>query len=245
MLYGSSTIYTGGATATWNSGYKGVWHLGNNNLASLSVIDSTGLNTSINNATASAGKIDGGASFSGSAYIDSGGTLGKSYSGLCAQCWFNVSSSATSSTALGTFNSLTDMSFELDVVNGTNSQMVATILTGATLSTVTQTDMNSNNTWILAHITWDGSTLSLYKNGVLNNSTASTAFSLSNTQTKNFTMGAQNAASGGAKNIKGLLDEVRVSNVNRTKDWILTEYNNQNSPGNIGTASFLSFSNEY
>jgi len=47
-------------------------------------------------------------------------------------------------------------------------------------------------------------------------------------------------ASGGAgSNSNGYLDEVRVSNVVRTADWIATEYNNQNSP-----ATFYSLSPE-
>jgi hypothetical protein len=32
----------------------------------------------------------------------------------------------------------------------------------------------------------------------------------------------------------GLIDEMRVSNLARSADWILAEYNNQNAPGNIG-----------
>jgi hypothetical protein len=42
----------------------------------------------------------------------------------------------------------------------------------------------------------------------------------------------------------GLLNEVRISNVVRDIDWIKKEYNNQNTPGNIGTSGFLSFGGE-
>jgi hypothetical protein len=42
----------------------------------------------------------------------------------------------------------------------------------------------------------------------------------------------------------GALDEVRVASTSRTADWILTEYNNQNAPGNVGADNFLHFSAE-
>ncbi len=246
LVYGSATTYTGGATATWDNNYKGIWHLGNG--ATLSVSDSTGLNTSVNHgATAYTGQIDGGASFSNNAYIDSGSTLGKSYTGLCAQCWFYVASSGAASTALGTFNGNSDMSFDLDIVNGSTSQMIGNILVvGNSRVNMTQTGTNAIHTWVLAHLTWDGTTFTLYKNGIKNISTAAgvSGANLSTTQTKNFVMGAYQGGSG-FQNMIGMLDEVRISNIARSKDWIFTEYNNQNSPGNIGSASFLSYSGEY
>ena len=41
------------------------------------------------------------------------------------------------------------------------------------------------------------------------------------------------------------MDEARISNIARTADWVLTEYNNQFDPGNIGSAGFLTIGNEY
>jgi hypothetical protein len=35
-----------------------------------------------------------------------------------------------------------------------------------------------------------------------------------------------------------ILDEVRVSNIARSAGWILTEYNNQSTPGNLGAPGF-------
>ncbi|MFW9884508.1 MAG: DUF2341 domain-containing protein [Candidatus Thorarchaeota archaeon] len=46
----------------------------------------------------------------------------------------------------------------------------------------------------------------------------------------------------------GMLDEVRISNIARSSDWILTEFNNQNNPSSfysIGAAEFLGVAPEY
>jgi hypothetical protein len=36
----------------------------------------------------------------------------------------------------------------------------------------------------------------------------------------------------------GGIDDLRVSNSNRSADWIKAEYNNQSAPGNIGSPGF-------
>ena len=74
MYYGNST---GGladqrsASATWDSSYKGVYHLPNG--VNLSASDSTTVNNgTISSATAATGQVDGAASFGGAAKIDFG-----------------------------------------------------------------------------------------------------------------------------------------------------------------------------
>lgn len=42
----------------------------------------------------------------------------------------------------------------------------------------------------------------------------------------------------------GTIDELRVSSTARSANWILTEYNNQNAPGNIGADNFIKFGAE-
>lgn len=77
MYYGnSSATDQQNASGTWNSNYLGVWHLPNG--TTLSVSDSTGLNTATNDgATATTtGQIYGGAAFNGSnEYISLGSSL--------------------------------------------------------------------------------------------------------------------------------------------------------------------------
>jgi hypothetical protein len=44
--------------------------------------------------------------------------------------------------------------------------------------------------------------------------------------------------------MNGLIDEPRVSSVARSANWLATEYNNQQSPGNIGANGFLKYGPE-
>jgi hypothetical protein len=72
----------------------------------------------------------------------------------------------------------------------------------------------------------------VYLNGALNNAAVNN-FNLAGTATGNFTGAtwrlANNPQWPGYSNV--ILDEVRVSNIARSANWILTEYRNQNAPG--------------
>jgi hypothetical protein len=76
----------------------------------------------------------------------------------------------------------------------------------------------------------DSAGMRIYINGVedASNNTPST---LSSTSAA-FTLGA---LSDFGDLYDGVLDEVRISNVARSADWILTEYNNQSDPGSFYT----------
>jgi hypothetical protein len=86
--------------------------------------------------------------------------------------------------------------------------------------------------WVYVSFTYDGSIKYHYHNGsqVRTDSGGSGPISAT-TSTAPVTIGARE---GGEQNFAGILDEVRISNVNHSADWISTEYNNQND-----TASFL------
>lgn len=45
-------------------------------------------------------------------------------------------------------------------------------------------------------------------------------------------------------NFNGLLSEVRIADVERSIDWITTEYNNQDNPGNLSNPGFLTYGSE-
>ena len=93
--------------------------------------------------------------------------------------------------------------------------------------------------------TWDGSTVKVYLNGSTSGGTWTGSQSMSSMNagaTKAVRMGKQ---SEGANYFNGYTDEARISNVARSADWILTEFNNQNGPGNIGSANFISYSSWY
>jgi hypothetical protein len=52
-------------------------------------------------------------------------------------------------------------------------------------------------------------------------------------ETSNTYLGLNPHGSSGNRKVDGVLDEVRVSNIARSEDWISTTYNNQNDPMNF------------
>lgn len=68
LFYGNSSVTTdqSNKNGTWDSGYKGVWHLPNGSTLSANDSTSNANSGTVNNATATNGQIDGGAAFSGS-----------------------------------------------------------------------------------------------------------------------------------------------------------------------------------
>ena len=82
--------------------------------------------------------------------------------------------------------------------------------------------------------TWDGSTVSLYQNGVLVGSAAQSADA---SPAYDLTIGG--ALGYGEGYLDGSLDEARVSGIARSADWIAAEYSNQSAP-----SSFYALSTE-
>ena len=85
------------------------------------------------------------------------------------------------------------------------------------------------NTWYYVTMTYDGSYVKAYENGVQQYAHANTRTVFY--ENLPFAVGANNNTSGGFEEyFSGAIDEVRVSKVARSADWISTEYNNQSSP---------------
>jgi hypothetical protein len=82
----------------------------------------------------------------------------------------------------------------------------------------------STNTWYHIVATYDGTNLRVYRNGNLLGTLAKSY----SAQNSTFHIGYSKSIS--AEYFNGMIDEVRVSNIIRSQAWIITEYNNQNSP---------------
>ncbi len=82
-----------------------------------------------------------------------------------------------------------------------------------------------SGTWSQIAVTMSGTSVVHYLNGATNGSgTASTPIDDTGTNAR---IGSRND---GATMFKGLMDEVRISNIARSANWLTTEYNNQSSP---------------
>lgn len=227
IYYGNDTIPLANQenkTGTWDANYKGVWHLPNG--TTLTTLDSTSnaLNGTNNGTTVTAGQIDGGANFANvNQYIATGAnTLGAN--NVTMEVW-----------AYSTNFAQDGMLIEKETVNAQWElffEGVSLKLRGGGVSSTLSTPAPSNNAWhhLVGVIT--GTTGSIYVDGVqVTNGTANAFTDTSSTlQIGRFNNGYF---------FTGKMDEVRVSNVERSADWILTEYNNQNAPN-----TFYSYSGE-
>lgn len=214
---------------TWASGYKSVQHLPNGSVLNLSDSTSNGNNGTNNGATASTGQIDGASNFvaGSSQYIATGVTnFPTGNSPVTMEAWVN-STGATSFQVInyygsdGTMNSVylsdgenTNNTFSFSWFGGQFSQKSALPI----------------NTWHHVVGTWDGTTGTIYVDGVAATGSSPGSLSLINSYDN---IGRYS----GGLYFDGKIDEIRMSNVAYSSNWILTEYNNQSNNATFWTVS--------
>ena len=245
MYYGGSfSSFQSTPSAVWDANYKGVWHLPDG--SSLSVADSTGLNTATNHGAApTAGKVDGAGSFasSSSQYIDMGNASGLQItSAVTIEGWINTTNlandgvtyrrpfskcSGTSQTALGYeivlapgASGWADNKLYFQTGKGTSGGLNAAVANTAV----------SVGVWYHVVGVYDGATGAIYINGAPQASAFSASGAIVDSG-NNFAIGNIGANNDNGSHWNGAADEVRVSNIARSADWILTQYRNQSAPG--------------
>lgn len=233
MFYGNSSVTTdqSNKNGVWDSNYLGVWHLdetsglqqdstANGNSATAVRVTAEG------SATAQIGRSD---QFNAAnpdhvdlpnialssaftleawiyptAYTDWARVLAKAYSSNTAP-WVDYDLAFDSAS-----------SHKIDVGFDQNG-------TGIGLSSNGTVPLNQ---WTHVVGTYDGSNLRLFLNGASDNSVAASGSVASVSQTTE--IGYNNVD--GPQSFTGNIDEVRISAIARSSDWITTEYNNQSSP---------------
>jgi RHS repeat-associated protein len=248
MQYGSSNVNRSleNRPGVWSNGYAGVWHLATSGGA-VSVTDSTG-NTSATNTNVSAqtGHSDGAGGFTGNSYVRvANSNAFKPASALTVEAWVNPSSITAWNKMLsldyradGSWNS-PFVSYSVGMNNNTQgiSFQIANGGVGAVVASSSTIPLNS---WSHVVGTFDSSTHleNLYLNGVQNGSVTNNGSAIDYGTSQDLTIGQRSPYSPG-EGWNGVLDEVRISSVSRSPDWIATEYNNQSSP-----AAFLTINLE-
>ncbi|MDO8512701.1 MAG: DUF2341 domain-containing protein [bacterium] len=228
MYYGNSSATEPAANSTygsqnvWDSSFKGVWHLkeatGVNNADSTS---NANTGTPTNGPVQATGKVDGSLSFDGGDDYVNVGTIINVGNTFSVDAWFNANEVKTAG-LVSVIDSGGDGHYGIWTRNDGTVELILDWSTGWTSVSTTY----STNNWIHIIGTFDGTTLRLYKNGILaiSNTPSGTPINASN----NLVIGAITAAS---FPFNGLLDDTRVSSTARSAGWIATEYANQNSPG--------------
>jgi hypothetical protein len=228
---------TFGSQSVWTD-YAAVYH-GQNNTNDSTAGASNGSDTSVSDA---AGEIGRGRSFNGTTSVSNIGSAaaldGLFTSGGTFQAWCNPVSSGESDSGRfvdKTTDSLTDGYLILtDNVSGSTSAI--RIIQGFNTSPgrweTTSLDLTFA-VWQVVAVTYNNSSSSndplIYKNGV--------SKAITEVTTPSGTAGSDAAATGYLGNraaqdrtFDGVLDEIRFRKSILTADWLVTEYNNQNSP---------------
>jgi len=211
--WGNPTATSGSTNQVWDSGFRGVWHLGVG-LGDATTNRNSGVNTG---SSAVAGRIGDGRSFDGSDYVDCGNSasLNPTNNQLTLSAWINPTLLAGNAIVSKSYYSThTDPYYTWILYaysGGLHCRLDGTTITAGALSL---------GQWQHVAATYDGSFIRLYVNGVQTGSTPKTG-NLQAT-TRNVRIGGRDTSSLG-EYYYGALDEVRVSAVARSADWIRAE----------------------
>jgi len=244
LYYGSSGITTSqeNPTAVWNTDYEMVQHLDE---ISGSHVDSTANGndgTPQNGVNQNAiGKIGGADHFDGvNDYVSMATLLDSAPAQVAVSLWFRLdnpfsSANTVNQTLIGKENIVGQdrLWMNLNQPDGT-LRVFGEYNNGG--NWVINSDQNSwaANTWYHVALTYDG-TWRMYINGVLQASTTTVGGLMQNGTGTDFLVGTNSSVS---NVFEGIIDQVAVSSIARSADWIATEYANMNSPStfySVGT----------
>lgn len=241
IYYGNASVTTdqSSSAAAWNSNFKRVYHMPDG--STLDVSDSTGTanGTKVGTPTAVAAQNDGGMSVNGTTqYVNAGAAA---ISGqITIGAWVNI----TAFPSFGTLGSIIsdkldsgpgNVGYYLDLFN--NAGTVA-LRTGSFQSNVTfGTSWNisgwSTGGWHHVAGVYNGTAWKLYFDGV-QVATTNAGTGAANFSTNTF-VGSMDIDGTAGRFLSAKFDEVRISNTGLSVDWLLTSFNNQNSPNTFYT----------
>lgn len=237
MYYGNSAIATNQSSPnTWSNGFVGVWHFDNNvnNSTSTAGLDGTN-NGSTNTATSKFGTARNFASGS-SQYVEVT-PYNSAYdiaSEITVSGWVRMTSINSDQKFAGNqdganggwkFGIFSDNRIEFEIRTSGNSPFLSRSASGGlTLAA---------NTWyyVVGQYSDAGNFIRTYRNGNLDRNYNTAAVAGTSPGTLKF--GREPFAN--TAHFNGIMDELRISNVVRSADWIATEYANQNSPSTFYT----------
>lgn len=220
--YGDSSLTTdGSSTATWSNNFVSVYHLKDG--TTFSVSDSTGTNNGTNHlATATTGQIDGAGAFASasSEYVSATPNL---LTAFTVSAWVNATSFPNAANGV-----ITTTIFKDIYVKSTGKLACFVSRAGGNSSyDGTGSHTLSTGTWYHLALSFDSSTgLIGYVNAASDGTAASGGGAANNGSDLNIGQDISNAN----RFWNGKIDEVRLSSVVRSANWITTEYNNQSNP---------------
>ena len=222
--------------AVWTEGFSGVWHMANSNTVDVSVNGHTGTGTGTTDAS---GRIGLSQSYGGSGYISvaNSDTLLLGDTNCTVSAWIKTSSGSVMGVVTKDNNGTHS---DGDKLLGVNYSSARLGIDHGWVGNLNGTRTVNNDTW--HHIVWtqakdvsgNNEQWYLYVDGVQD-------ASASDKPTKSDVVGNTVRIGSGSTNsyfpnmFFGLIDEVRISRVTRSAEWIKAEYDSQNAPGSFVT----------
>lgn len=240
LCYDNSSITTdqSNKTGVWDTNYLAVYHLPNGSTLTATDSTSNGKNGSlVNTPTAAAGQIDGAASFAAasSQAISIGASSGFGLStAITVSLWAKTATGGSSVKALAFEKGANTSSLTIVFNSGCGVFYCVGFRDGSnTLVTSVGSSVGADGNWHQIVFSADNSgSGTFYMDG---SSVATTAtFSASNTLAGLTSDIATIGALGTSGYWNGSIDEVRISNVVRTANWVTSGWNNQNAPLTFG-----------
>src|SRR4030095_384785 len=230
--YGDTALTSDASSNSLHYNFKRVYHLGDG--TTLSAVDSSGNQngTFVNTPTAGTGKIGGAASFASisSQYLDATPVSGVGFAAITYEAWVNATSFPNA------YNSV--MSLEagpyVSMLVKSSGKLAPYLSNGAGgNSSYDGTGANtlSTGTWYYYALTFSNATGLI---GYVNASVDGTAAGGYNLETAPAPIWVAGAPLN-TRYWNGALDEVRISDIARSANWITTCYNNQNAPTSFTT----------
>lgn len=255
MYYGNSSISSSqeAATGVWDGNFKGVWHLKENPSGtapqmkdSTSNVNNGTMNGGMNSGQQVAGQIAGSLDFQVGVgeYVNVGSGSSLNISGAATIClWTKLTSlPANASYVVFVGNNSTDSTtaqYHVALENRTSTYYWSLGWDGSSqFKTYENALTTATATWYhFCSVRVSDSSVQQYRNGTA--AAAPTASGIATTPTTG--VGSTAIGRGGnadSNYVNGIIDEVRISNVARSADWIKTEYDNQANQG-TGTGKFI------
>lgn len=244
MKYGApgDTSDVSDAANTWDSSFSAVYHLGDG--STLSLADSTSnANTlaqrggGFPNTAAGTGQVYGGAvevnaNNSDLAALDAGSLQMTTFT---VEGWYKPASLPATVRIFMIKGDGAVINYALGTSAASKAHSVFSNSTGGNYNAADGATTLSTGTWYYIVATYDGTTHQIYLNGSQDGTLTTSNTPDNNGQLHIGLLPASNPLNG-----DGTVDEIRVSkNIARSASWILSSYNNQNSP-----STFLSVGGE-
>jgi hypothetical protein len=209
MYYGGSfSTFQSTASAVWDANYKGVWHMGEPTLTAHDSTANANNPTTLNGATTTTGAM-GGAALIGTSYINilHSTSLDITSGAITVEMWIKPTTAAE-----GTYSHLySKIGTEIYYNSG-----------GTTINVHSYAPPNGQWSSIAYTLTYP--TRVSYFNG--------SGYSQNTYESASSNTGPLLIGGNGATPVFiGAIDEVRISDIVRSADWIVTEYRNQSAPG--------------